>query len=58
MSAQVLASTSSPQECVDLLRSRLLITDCVSQMAILSYNHRNLEEPSLNALNLYAQVPQ
>lgn len=25
-------------------------------MAILSYNHRNLDEPALNALNLYAQV--
>ncbi|THH33998.1 hypothetical protein EUX98_g185 [Antrodiella citrinella] len=25
-------------------------------IAILSYNHRNLEEPALNALNLYAHV--
>ena len=26
------------------------------QIAILSYNHRSLKEPALNALNLYAQV--
>lgn len=36
------------------MNSQVLVPHKERQIAILSYNHRNLKEPALNGLNLYA----